>query len=118
MAGKEKIIELKNITKTYENGFTAVSDFNLYVNKGEFVTFLGPSGCGKTTTLRMIAGFELPTSGEILLNDSGHIMAFTPTGVERLDADCDRQIAEFVKIPGFRKYTILTNSGMYRIRAE
>ena len=66
----------------------------------------------------MIAGFELPTSGEILLNDSGHIMAFTPTGVARLDADCDRQIAEFVKIPGFRKYTILTNSGMYRIRAE
>ena len=68
MAGKEKIIELKNITKTYDNGFTAVSDFNLYVNKGEFVTFLGPSSCGKTTTLRMIAGFELPTSGEILLN--------------------------------------------------
>ena len=61
-------LELKNITKTYDNGFTAVSDFNLYVNKGEFVTFLGPSGCGKTTTLRMIAGFELPTSGEILLN--------------------------------------------------
>lgn len=57
-------------------------------------------------------------SGEILLNDSGHIMAFTPTGVARLDADCDRQIVEFVKIPGFRKYTILTNSGMYRIRAE
>ena len=64
----EHIIELKNITKTYENGFTAVSDFNLYVRKGEFITFLGPSGCGKTTTLRMIAGFELPTSGEILLN--------------------------------------------------
>ena len=65
---KEKIIELKNITKTYEDGFTAVSDFNLYVNKGEFITFLGPSGCGKTTTLRMIAGFEMPTEGEILLN--------------------------------------------------
>ncbi len=64
----EKIIELKNITKTYEDGFTAVSDFNLYVRRGEFITFLGPSGCGKTTTLRMIAGFELPTSGEILLN--------------------------------------------------
>ncbi len=64
----EKIIELKNITKTYEDGFTAVSDFNLYVRRGEFVTFLGPSGCGKTTTLRMIAGFELPSSGEILLN--------------------------------------------------
>ena len=66
--GKEKIIELKNITKTYDNGFTAVSDFNLYVKRGEFVTFLGPSGCGKTTTLRMIAGFELPSSGTILLN--------------------------------------------------
>ena len=65
---KDHIIELKNITKTYEDGFTAVSDFNLYVRKGEFITFLGPSGCGKTTTLRMIAGFELPTSGEILLN--------------------------------------------------
>ena len=65
---EEHIIELKNITKTYEDGFTAVSDFNLYVRKGEFITFLGPSGCGKTTTLRMIAGFELPTSGEILLN--------------------------------------------------
>ncbi len=64
----EHIIELKNITKTYPDGFTAVSDFNLYVRKGEFITFLGPSGCGKTTTLRMIAGFELPTEGEILLN--------------------------------------------------
>ena len=65
---KEHIIELKNITKTYPDGFTAVSDFNLYVRRGEFITFLGPSGCGKTTTLRMIAGFELPTAGEILLN--------------------------------------------------
>ena len=57
-------------------------------------------------------------SGEILFNDSGHIMAFTPTGIARLDTDCDRQISEFVKIPGFRKYALLTNSGMYRIRAE
>ena len=62
------IIELKNIVKTYDNGFTAVDGFNLEVKRGEFVTFLGPSGCGKTTTLRMIAGFEIPTSGEILLN--------------------------------------------------
>ncbi len=62
------IIELKHITKTYKDGFSAVSDFNLEVKKGEFVTFLGPSGCGKTTTLRMIAGFDLPTEGEILLN--------------------------------------------------
>ncbi len=62
------IIELKNITKTFKDGFEAVKDFNLEVEKGSFVTFLGPSGCGKTTTLRMIAGFDTPTEGEILLN--------------------------------------------------
>ena len=62
------IIELRHVTKSFSDGFTAVQDFNLEVKKGEFVTFLGPSGCGKTTTLRMIAGFELPTSGEILLD--------------------------------------------------
>ena len=61
------IIELKNVSKHFGQTY-AVDNFNLYVKKGEFVTFLGPSGCGKTTTLRMIAGFELPTSGEILLN--------------------------------------------------
>ena len=63
------IIELKHITKVFDNDFTAVSDFSLEVKRGEFVTFLGPSGCGKTTILRMIAGFEVPTEGEILLND-------------------------------------------------
>ena len=68
MEQKTNIIELKHITKTYKDGFSAVSDFNLEVKKGEFITFLGPSGCGKTTTLRMIAGFDLPTEGEILLN--------------------------------------------------
>lgn len=61
------IIELVHLTRVYEDGFTAVSDFNLTVKRGEFVTFLGPSGCGKTTTLRMIAGFDRPTSGDILL---------------------------------------------------
>ena len=65
----DNIIELRHISKVYsDNGFKAVDDFNLEVKRGEFVTFLGPSGCGKTTTLRMIAGFETPTSGEILLN--------------------------------------------------
>lgn len=61
------IIRLENVCKKFNNTF-AVENFNLYVNKGEFVTFLGPSGCGKTTTLRMIAGFEIPTSGSITLN--------------------------------------------------
>ena len=63
----EKIIELKNVNKEFD-GQIAVEDFNFYVRKGEFVTFLGPSGCGKTTTLRLIAGFEIPTSGEVLLH--------------------------------------------------
>ena len=61
------IIELKNVSKHFGQTY-AVDNFNLYVKKGEFITFLGPSGCGKTTTLRMIAGFELPTEGQILLN--------------------------------------------------
>lgn len=60
-------LALKNVSKHFGN-FTAVRDFNLDVNKGEFVSFLGPSGCGKTTTLRMIAGFEIPSSGEITIN--------------------------------------------------
>ena len=64
---ENNIIELKHITKSFDDGFKAVDDFNLTIQKGEFVTFLGPSGCGKTTTLRMIAGFEIPTEGEILL---------------------------------------------------
>ena len=68
MTTNENIIEFKHLTKKFEDGFLAVSDFNLEVKKGEFVTFLGPSGCGKTTTLRMIAGFDLPTEGQILLN--------------------------------------------------
>lgn len=61
------IIRLTDVCKKFDNTY-AVENFNLYVRKGEFVTFLGPSGCGKTTTLRMIAGFELPTSGSITLN--------------------------------------------------
>ncbi len=62
-----KIIELNKITKTYD-GKPAVKDTSLVIKRGEFVTLLGPSGCGKSTTLRMIAGFEEPTSGQILFN--------------------------------------------------
>ncbi len=64
---EDVIIELKNVSKVYD-GKTVVDGFNLYVKRGEFITFLGPSGCGKTTTLRMIAGFEIPTEGVIVLN--------------------------------------------------
>jgi putative spermidine/putrescine transport system ATP-binding protein len=58
---------LSNISKHFSD-FTAVRDFNLDAKSGEFVSFLGPSGCGKTTTLRMIAGFEIPTTGKIMLD--------------------------------------------------
>lgn len=64
---KNKIIELIDVTKKYEDTLV-IENINLYVKKGEFITLLGPSGCGKTTTLRMIAGFEQPTSGKVLLN--------------------------------------------------
>ncbi|MCP4283550.1 MAG: ABC transporter ATP-binding protein, partial [Gammaproteobacteria bacterium] len=67
-------LTLQNISKQYGQ-FTAVDDFNLSVEKGEFVSFLGPSGCGKTTTLQMIAGFEEPTMGTIYIdgNDMTHV---------------------------------------------
>jgi putative spermidine/putrescine transport system ATP-binding protein len=58
---------LENITKVFKN-VTAVDTFNLEVKQGEFVSFLGPSGCGKTTTLRMVAGFDVPTTGTITIN--------------------------------------------------
>ena len=62
-------LTLSNICKQFA-GTTAVEDFNLEVEKGEFVSFLGPSGCGKTTTLRMIAGFEVPTTGKVTIDDA------------------------------------------------
>ena len=58
-------LRLDGIQKRFPGGVVAVRDFDLSVARGEFISFLGPSGCGKTTTLRMIAGFEQPTSGAI-----------------------------------------------------
>jgi putative spermidine/putrescine transport system ATP-binding protein len=60
-------LSLQNVQKLF-GSTTAVENFNLDIDKGEFVTFLGPSGCGKTTTLRMVAGFETQTGGSITLN--------------------------------------------------
>jgi iron(III) transport system ATP-binding protein len=70
----QSYLKIKNLTKEFiseyqEEKVIAVRNFNLEINKGEFVTLLGPSGCGKTTTLRMIGGFETPTTGDILLDD-------------------------------------------------
>src|SRR6185312_17286757 len=60
-------IEFRSVSKTY-GAVTAVSDINLNVPKGAFMALLGPSGCGKTTCLRMIGGFEQPTSGDVLID--------------------------------------------------
>ena len=62
-------LSLKNICKRYPNGFEAVKDFNLEIADKEFIIFVGPSGCGKSTTLRMIAGLEDISSGELKIGD-------------------------------------------------
>src|SRR2546430_13343545 len=72
MAGEVSLVDL---VKQFSE-VTAVAGINVDMPSGEFFSMLGPSGCGKTTTLRMIAGFEQPTSGRILLD--GNDMAFTP----------------------------------------
>ncbi|MGH6882700.1 MAG: ABC transporter ATP-binding protein, partial [Hypericibacter sp.] len=60
-------LEISNLHKAY-GANNVVENFNLAVDQGEFVSFLGPSGCGKTTTLRMVAGFEIPSGGKIVIN--------------------------------------------------
>ena len=62
-------VSLKNISKQYPNGVVAVRDFNLEIADKEFIIFVGPSGCGKSTTLRMIAGLEEITQGELYIDD-------------------------------------------------
>ncbi|HEY6906634.1 MAG TPA: ATP-binding cassette domain-containing protein, partial [Ignavibacteriaceae bacterium] len=59
---------LKNVTKVYEGGQTAAKDINIEVKDKEFVVLVGPSGCGKSTTLRMIAGLEEITEGELFID--------------------------------------------------
>ena len=64
MMEQEHLIDLKNVSKEFD-GTTVLSDIDLYIRKKEFLTLLGPSGCGKTTTLRIIGGFEYPTTGTV-----------------------------------------------------
>ena len=68
-ADKMASLSLKNVCKVYPNGFEAVKDFNLEIADKEFIIFVGPSGCGKSTTLRMIAGLEDISSGELKIGD-------------------------------------------------
>ena len=66
LKGDEMVeVEYKNVTKKYDDGSEAVKELNLKIKDGEFLVLLGPSGCGKSTTLRMLAGLEEVTEGDI-----------------------------------------------------
>jgi len=80
---------LKGVSRKF-NGFLAVSDVNLEVEDGEFVCLLGPSGCGKTTLLRMAAGLDAPTEGELLLDDNK---------IEGVNKECGFVFQEYVLFP-------------------
>ena len=72
-ADQQPIIQINHVSKIFPGGVKAVDDANFTINRGEFFALLGPSGCGKTTLLRMLAGFETPTHGEVIID--GHNMA-------------------------------------------
>jgi len=70
-------IELRDVSKAFEDGTLAVDHLDLFIDDGEFVVLVGPSGCGKTTSLRMVAGLEDPTDGEILID--GRVVTQVPS---------------------------------------
>ena len=65
----EKQIEIKNISKVYDNGFKALNNINLQINKGEIFAMLGPNGAGKTSLISIICGIVKPTSGKITVEN-------------------------------------------------
>ena len=71
-----KLVQVKNIYKTFA-GLNAVDGVSLEIDQGQFFSLLGPSGCGKTTLLRLIAGFEKPSSGEVVI-DNLHMEGVVP----------------------------------------
>jgi putative spermidine/putrescine transport system ATP-binding protein len=76
MYDSEALVSFRRVQKTYDGEVLVVKDLNLDIRRGEFLTMLGPSGSGKTTSLMMLAGFEMPTNGEITL--AGHSLRATP----------------------------------------
>ncbi len=86
-------VTMKNLNKVYDGDVHAVVDFNLHVKDKEFIVLVGPSGCGKTTTLRMVAGLEDITSGQLLIDDE----------VVNDVAPKDRNIAN-----GFQSYVLIS----------
>ena len=78
----KSFMSIKHVEKVYPNGEKAVYDFNLDVAKNEFIVIVGPSGCGKSTTLRMIAGLEDITSGDMFLEDE--LLNYKPCNERRM----------------------------------
>ena len=91
-------LSLTNVCKVYPNGFEAVKDFNLEVEDQEFIIFVGPSGCGKSTTLRMIAGLEEISSGELKID--GRVV----NDVEPKDRDIAMVFQNYALYPHIVKY--------------
>ena len=71
----DALVEFNSAVKKFGD-FTAVERMNFTIDKGEFIAIMGPSGCGKTTTLRMLAGLEVPSEGEVLMQ--GRVMNTVP----------------------------------------
>lgn len=82
MGNEKHIIEIEHLSKSFSDK-EVLHDISLYINKGEFITFLGPSGCGKTTLLRMIGGFLMPDEGKILMD--GKDISDTPPHLRPLN---------------------------------
>lgn len=91
-------LSMKNVSKSFANGFAAVKEFNIEVEDGEFIVLAGPSGCGKSTTLRMIAGLEDITAGEILIG--GHKV----NDVETKDRDVAMVFQNYALYPDMTVY--------------
>ncbi len=91
-------VQLKNVCKKYPNGYEAVKDFNLDIQDKEFIIFVGPSGCGKSTTLRMIAGLEDISSGELIID--GKLM----NDVEPKDRDIAMVFQSYALYPHMTVY--------------
>ena len=92
------LIDLMGVSKTFDGETEALKPINLYIRKKEFITLLGPSGCGKTTTLRLIAGFETPTTGQILFE--GKDITDVPPYKRRVNTV-------------FQKYALFTHMNVY-----
>ena len=96
----EKIVELKNVSKTYkigENEFKALNNIDLKINKGEFVVILGPSGAGKSTLLNLIGGMDTPTEGSIKI-DGEEISKYTESKLSEYRAENIGFIFQFYNI--------------------